>query len=430
MNLKTGLASYKKTALAFGGIYSAFECFFAVFLFTYMRILVPAYVAALIVGLTLTASVAVMPAVYAFIRWGQTSVLGRFHGALLVSTLFGALSFFVLFTVPPEASLAYKVSVSTVMLLLLGVASQTFSYCNYAIGVRVTDRRDRYVPMMENALKVVSATAVVGMMYYYFDYTSVGIGRMAAIVGVLMLVAGCCVYFSTYTLIPRLIVDERRRFRPLEEYRRMFGIKKSVKISYIGRYFGMTAVLIACLSAVTVTGVLWRLPAAGVGAALSTAALSGAAIKIIFFRGPAEPAHYRLFSIGGCVLIVFGVAGAVLPAAFVTLDHTYAYTVLCVGAGLCGIGYALFGVAFTGYMEHAYSIGGMTRGRHKCLKGMTTMGSVSSAVVLLAVFDALAGLWGGNMLLAALLVGSVALFCIIGAVLSVKGEQLAHIQTR
>ena len=54
MYVKTGLALYKKTALSFGGLFSAFECFFAVFLFTYLRMLVPAYAAALIAGITMT----------------------------------------------------------------------------------------------------------------------------------------------------------------------------------------------------------------------------------------------------------------------------------------------------------------------------------------------------------------------------------------
>lgn len=423
MYVKTGLALYKKTALSFGGLFSAFECFFAVFLFTYLRMLVPAYAAALIAGITMTVSVVLMPLAHSLINRIRSVLLGRYHGALIVATLLSSLLLCLLFTIPPDASMAYKASIATVALLFLSFSIQIFSYCVFSITVRVTDHGDRLVPLLQSTVSLLSAAVVIVLTLFYFDYTAAGIAKIAYIVSIFILAAGCSVYFSTYTVIPKLIKTEPRAFRVKAEYARFFRLKKAAAFACAGRYLSMTAMLTVCLSVVPVVA-LWQLPGEGLCAALASAAFGAAALRFVFFRGPAEPSHYRIFSLVGALVFIGGVAVATLLPLWITLPTLYAYLALCGCACLCGAGYALVGTAYTGYMEHTYSISGVTRGTYKCLKGMLTTAAVATAVVILSVFDIVSG----STVLAVGIAGTVAVCCIAGAALSVKGEQLGNVQ--
>lgn len=426
MNLKTSLALYKKTALSFGGLFTALECFFAVFIYAYIRLLVPNYAAALITGLTVAVSVALMPAVHSMVNRVRSVVMGRYHGAVILSTLLCALTTCLLFSVSPAASMPYKAVMLTVNLLLLCLGVQTFSYAVFSITVRVTDHGDRFVPLAKGIVSGLAAAAVAVLMFCYFDYSAAGIERMAYIVGIFILAAGCCVYFSTYTVIPKLIKTEPRAFRFAADYKRFFRPARPAALAYAGRYLTSSALLTVSLGAVVVVGELWKLPSLSFCTAVASAAGAGIVLRFLF-RAPAEPSRYAAFSLTGVCLLLAGFAAAVILPLTVSLTGTYAYLALCGASVFCGAGYALLSVAYSGYMEHTYGISGVTRGTHKCIKGMLTTSAAATAVIMLSAAEAINGKAASDIFLASAIAAVVAAFAVAGVILSMKGEKLGNV---
>lgn len=415
-NAKTGFVPYKRFLLSLGGLYAAIECLFALFGYSFLAAVLPPYGAALTVACTAAAAVAVMPCVHYAVNRLRTLALGRYHGALILSSLLAPLATAVLFNIDPTAAMVHKVPVAAFALFALFVALQTFSYTVQSITDRVAgDWRQK---MLGYGMKALGAALVLALCWIYLCLADGSVGRIAYVLAAVATLAGVSVYFSTFTLIPKLIHTERASIGFADTYRRFFVLPFPTAVCYAGRYLLGTAVLLITVYSAQLVAYAGTLPWYAYPAVISVGAAGGIIVFAVLRVVRPESMRIAAYAAAGLLAVSFG---GLCATPYVRLTEYVCLSVVC-GVALCaGLAFGLLAAAEKQYMTAAYALNNASRGTHKCLKGMLSCAAVGTACLVCGILDEIC-LASHSRLAGVVALSVLCVVCaIVGVFLSEKG---------
>lgn len=421
---KTGFRPYKRFLLSLGGLTSIAESFFVLFGYVYLKTVLPPYGAALVAIGAAAAALALVPLMHSTVNRVRSLALGRYHGVLILSALIAPAAIAFLYNVDSAGGTAYRILSAAAALFLLFLSVQTFSYAVYSITVRVHDTAGQTrLGYLMNALGV---AVVLGVSFLYFTFGGEEtLGRIAFVLAGLLVLAGLGVYFSTYTLIPKLIRTEPAVFGVRDDYRRFFVRPFPVAASYLGRYFFTAALLAAAVYSAAYYRDVLQLSGQTFCFTAAVAALGGVAARCI---RTSSYGAVRTTAAAGSVMLFAAAAVALIVPLFVAAS-VYVYVGLG-AAFVAGAGYGFISDAQKGYMKAALALTGASRGTHKCMTGMLTCGAAGTAVAVAGITDAIYAASENFRLAAGLFLTTLTVFLVLGVLFSGKGLAAARLYGR
>ena len=421
---KSGFRPYKRFLLSLGGLTSVAESFFVLFGYAHVKTVLPPYGAALVAAGAAAAALALVPLMHSTVNRVRSLALGRYHGVLVLSALAVPASIAFLFNIDGAGGAAYRISGTAAALFLLFLSVQTFSYAVHSITVRVYDTAGQTrLGYLMNALGV---AVVLGVSLLYFAFgIGAPLGRIAFVLAGLLVLAGLGVYFSTYTLIPKLIRTEPAVFGVRDDYRRFFVRPFPVAACYLCRYFFPAALL-----SVAVYAAAYYRDVLGLGGytfCLTAAAAAAGGIATRCVRASSFAA-VRAAAASGAVTVTAAAAVALLLPLFVP-SSVYVYAGVA-AAFAAGVGYGLVSDAQQGGMKGALALTGASRGTHKCMTGMLTCGAAGTAVAVAGITDSVYLAAENFRPAAGVFLAAVAAFLVLGVLFSGKGLAAARLYGR
>lgn len=421
---KSGFRPYKRFLLSLGGLTSVAESFFVLFGYAHVKTVLPPYGAALVAAGAAAAALALVPLMHSTVNRVRSLALGRYHGVLVLSALAVPASIAFLFNIDGAGGAAYRISGTAAALFLLFLSVQTFSYAVHSITVRVYDTAGQTrLGYLMNALGV-AVVLGVSLLYFAFD-AGASLGRIAFVLAGLLVLAGLGVYFSTYTLIPKLIRTEPAVFGVRDDYRRFFVRPFPVAACYLGRYFFTAALL-----SVAVYAAAYYRDVLGLGGytfCLTAAAAAAGGIAARCVRASSFAA-VRAAAASGAVTVTAAAAVALLLPLFVP-SSVYVYAGVA-AAFAAGVGYGFVSDAQQGCMKGALALTGTSRGTHKCMTGMLTCGAAGTAVAVAGITDSIYLASEDFRPAAGVFLAAVAAFLALGVLFSGKGLAAARLYGR
>lgn len=421
---KSGFRPYKRFLLSLGGLTSVAESFFVLFGYAYLKTVLPPYGAALVAVGAAAAALALVPLMHSTVNRVRSLALGRYHGVLVLSSLVAPASIAFLFNIDSEGGAVYRVLSAALALFLLFLSVQTFSYAVHSITVRVHDTAGQTrLGYLMNALGV-AVVLGVSLPYFTFD-TGASLGRIAFVLAGLLVLAGLGVYFSTFTLIPKLIRTEPAVFGVRDDYRRFFVRPFPVAACYLGRYFFTAALLAAAVYAAAFYRDVLGLSGQTFCFTAAVAAVGGIAARCI---RTASSGAVRTAAAAGSVTAIAATAVVLLLPLFVSAS-VFVYAGFA-AAFAAGVGYGLISDAQKGYMKAALALTGTSRGTHKCMTGMLTCGAAGTAVAVAGITDSIYLASEDFRPAAGVFLAVLAVFLVLGVLFSGKGLAAARLYGR